>query len=386
MFQFFLHERSFPLGVYIFVLYIGALVGPLLSGYIYAGLGWKAVIWFSVVLQLLNSALMFFLLEETNFTRAEPSIALQVVPDEHEQVEAGPSAYDADVDSKNKDLSGGVYIEPVEQVAPVSNGRRGRPKFRGFFTISPYAGGVMKRGLIQPFALIPLPIVLWCGIVYGFYQVFFNMFGNLSSGVLASPPYNFGTGPIGLTFLSPLLGAIPSALWGGAYCDPYALKMARKNHGVSEAEHKLRLFIIPTVLAPIGLLMMGLGPYYGTHWIVYVMGECILNLAGPLASLLVIAYAFDTFHSIDPEDNQGPKCAAQDTAPYLSAIVFIAMCVTFAFGYAITPWSFGWNFKWFGITAAAAATVLNLSVLLMLKYGKMLRKNGEAYYRKVINW
>jgi hypothetical protein len=55
-------------------------------------------------------------------------------------------------------------------------------------------------------------------------------------------------------------------------------------------------------------------------------------------------------------------------------------------GYAITPWSFGWDFRYFGITAALSAVAVNGSVVLVIIYGKRLRRRGEAYYRKVINW
>ncbi|WWC62615.1 uncharacterized protein I303_105212 [Kwoniella dejecticola CBS 10117] len=389
---FFLHQRAFPLGLYVFVLYVGALVGPLLSGYIYEGMGWKAVVWFTTGLSLLATLVMVFGFEETNFTREEPSVALEVVPGSNHslaRLEGDRSSHgislvpDTSVDesdSKSKDRNqDAVMVQPVAQ-------RWIWPRVWQRSKVSPHAFGIIKRGIVQPFALMRLPIILWCGVMYGVYQVFFNLFGFLSSGVLTAPPYNFGTGATGLTFLSPLLGTIPSAIWGGWLCNIYSLRQARKNHGISKAEHKLKLYIIPTVLAPIGLLMMGLGPFYGAHWIVYVAGECILNLAGPLATLLIIAYAFDVFHSIDPDDSQGPKAAAQDCAPYLTAIIFIGMSVTFAFGYAITPWSFLWSFKLFGITAAIGVTALNASVLLIVWYGKTLRQNGEGYYRKVINW
>lgn len=47
-----------------------------------------------------------------------------------------------------------------------------------------------------------------------------------------------------------------------------SIRCARKNHGFAEAEDKLRLMLIPLILTPFGLLMMGLGPYYGAHYMV----------------------------------------------------------------------------------------------------------------------
>jgi len=43
-FQFFTHERGLPMGIYVFFLYLGATLGPLFGGFIYGGMGWKAVL------------------------------------------------------------------------------------------------------------------------------------------------------------------------------------------------------------------------------------------------------------------------------------------------------------------------------------------------------
>lgn len=48
--------------------------------------------------------------------------------------------------------------------------------------------------------------------------------------------------------------------------------MARRNGGIAEPEHKLWLLLPLFVGMPAGFLMMGLGPYYQAHWIVYVLG------------------------------------------------------------------------------------------------------------------
>ncbi len=104
---------------------------------------------------------------------------------------------------------------------------------------------------------------------------------------------------------------------------------------MSEPEDKLQLFIVPLVGMVIGLLMMGLGPYYEAHWIVFVLGCSIVNFVGPIATVLAFAYAFDCYHSIRPDSMEGPTAAAQDTAPYLLTIVLLGMIV--AFGFVSTP-------------------------------------------------
>lgn len=55
-------------------------------------------------------------------------------------------------------------------------------------------------------------------------------------------------------------------------------------------------------------------------------------------------------------------------------------------GYAITPWAFVWGLKNFAISAALSSLAFNGSVVLVYIYGKRLRRAGQGYYEKVINW
>jgi MFS family permease len=189
----------------------------------------------------------------------------------------------------------------------------------------------MLRGLVHPLLLLRHPTVLWCGLIYGLYQIFFNLQAALCSGVLSAPPYNFKPNSVGLTYLAPLIATMPGAVLGGHLADRYTVRAARRNNGIAEAEHKLRLLLVPTLLAPPALLMLGLGPYYGAHWMVFVAGMFVLSLIGPLAALLAISYAFDSFHAVQPTRRDGPQAEVQQCAPYLLCVIALCMVFTFAF-------------------------------------------------------
>ena len=120
--------------------------------------------------------------------------------------------------------------------------------------------------------------------------------------------------------------------------DHCAVRFAKKNHGISQAEDKLWLFIGPLIGMVIGLLMMGLGPYYSAHWIVFVLGCSIVNFCGPIATAISLAYAFDCFHPVRPDSTVGPQAAAQDSSPYLLSVIFLGM--TIAFGFVSWPMRF----------------------------------------------
>lgn len=179
---------------------------------------------------------------------------------------------------------------------------------------------------------------------------------------------------------------MPSAIAGGMVTDWWTVRQAKKNHGISEAEHKLKLMLIPTVLTPFGILMMGLGPYYGAHWMVFVAGEFILTVAGPLATLLSLTYAFDCFHEISPRNPHGVQAEVQKCGPYVQSLVALAMAITLGFSYAITPWAFDWGFKNWAISAVCIGTAINLTYLLMVWRGKKMRRSSAPTYAKIINW
>jgi len=159
----------------------------MLAGFIFDGMGtYKAVVvsyphviltywaaadieWLVTGLELLTAVAMFFLFEETNFTRDEPSLpeAAVVETDEPEMSDS------KDVDKTTPQVLLTTTSVVQSRPDPVVSTWKG-PKFWKFFTISPVAGGIMWRGIVQPFALMRLPIVIWCGCMYGVYQVYFN--------------------------------------------------------------------------------------------------------------------------------------------------------------------------------------------------------------------
>jgi hypothetical protein len=117
------------------------------------------------------------MLEETNFSRLEPTIALSV--DEPasaviQDVSHGDIVNDAETTDK-KQTDAAHHTRPVDAtIQRIPSSKWQGPRSWRFLTISPHAGGIMWRGLVQPFALMRLPIVLWCGFMYGIYQVYFN--------------------------------------------------------------------------------------------------------------------------------------------------------------------------------------------------------------------
>jgi MFS family permease len=86
-----------------------------------------------------------------------------------------------------------------------------------------------------------------------------NEFGELISLILTKPPYNFKTSQVGLCYLSGCLGVFLGDLAFGFISDRLALKLARRNNGVMEPEHRLWPLCATMILVPASLILWGVG-------------------------------------------------------------------------------------------------------------------------------
>lgn len=195
-----------------------------------------------------------------------------------------------------------------------------------------------------------------------------------------------------------------SAAFRGYFTNSFVvLRQAKKNRGIAEAEHKLKLYIIPTILTPIDLLMMGLGPYYDAHWIVYILGCFIVNLVGPLAEILT-----DLRIRLLPSYQTERRTWFSGMCSRCGAVL--------AFHYLISDVFYVWFCRFFfesvgeHVTANVLSRIRNYTMVFRMGFekfrhlirdhhhgdqrdgfcscqmGKEDEKKSKAYYRKVINW
>lgn len=116
-------------------------------------------------------------MEETNYVRnigTTPQVPL-ATPGVHNEKPSEKSEAAIDIYPQ-------VAIEPTVSVLSVEDIRRPNgPETRysirkalRFARPMPGWKGIMWRGFIQPLILLRLPILWWCALQYGVYQVFFN--------------------------------------------------------------------------------------------------------------------------------------------------------------------------------------------------------------------
>ncbi|RMJ10932.1 hypothetical protein CDV36_009440 [Fusarium kuroshium] len=67
--QFFVHQRGFGLSLYVLAATLGSFIGPLATGFIVDGVGWRWVYWTFAITMGVVTILAFFFLEEIGYNR-----------------------------------------------------------------------------------------------------------------------------------------------------------------------------------------------------------------------------------------------------------------------------------------------------------------------------
>lgn len=241
---YFAHERGTYMGLYSLTLVGSNFISPLIFGFVNDGQSFRWVFYWTAIFCGVGALFLFFFMEETNYIRNDPV---------HEE------------------------MAPLKTLDDFRNGPKSSDKkfiSRLSFKPQKQRNNLVTRFIYQlRFLLWPIPV--YCGFAYGSTLIWFNVLNATSSLVLSSPPYNFSTSIVGLSYVAPLLGTVIGFLFTGRFSDFLVLRLAKRNGGVMEPEQRLWIFAASTVLIPTALLVWGVGSVHGVHWIglLFAMGK-----------------------------------------------------------------------------------------------------------------
>ncbi|RYP91957.1 hypothetical protein DL770_001931 [Monosporascus sp. CRB-9-2] len=305
----FVHQRGRSMALYFWAYFIGLFIGPIISGVIASRLSWR---WFFWVCTILQAASFIFLLvahPETKYERARLSSspgATQVY-----------IAADAGKAEGGEASEAGAY-QPAQNEAQattttnkththITNGGPSRAQFG----LLPPGGrfhatrASVLRDVVSPLRILFLyPIVAWASLAMGFAANSLLALNLTQAQVFGSPlgPYVFSADEIGYVNFAFAVGAALALVTAGPLSDAVALRRARKNGGVLEAEMRLPALIPYVAVNLVGMVVVAVGYQRAWPWeAIVVLGYTLVGVQVVGIPAIAISYAVDSYKTLPGE-------------------------------------------------------------------------------------
>ncbi|KAM0550780.1 hypothetical protein ACHAPJ_008643 [Fusarium lateritium] len=341
---FFAHERGTFMAFYALMLFGSNFIAPFLAGFILDGAGWHWVMYFAALLLAVCSITLFFCMEETIYFQTTTESDTIVRSEKTGEVEV--QRQEGTFPSKRS------YIQKLQPVLL----QPGRP------TPKQAISKVWRAFKI----LLWFPTVTWAGLVYGTNLAWYMVINGTMSSILGGQPYNFAPAMVGTAYLSPLVASLFATMWSGWFADSIALRLARRNHGIREPEHRLWALPFSAVLTCGGLIMWGVGASHDLHFMGLIFGIGFTTFGVVCGGAISLAYTVDCFKEIAGES--------------LISVILIRNTLGFAFGYAINPWIDSLGLQNCFISVSMISLFCTCTFLVMIIWGKRLRKFSAGRY------
>ncbi|KAG5361859.1 putative MFS-type transporter [Yarrowia sp. C11] len=356
------HERGRWVGLYAFMLLFSNFIAPVVAAPIAVGQSWPWVLYWEAIFCGVVTIFLFFFFEETNYSRHTATYISEVEMEGETEVSSDSIGFTSQADVKNP-------VKTEYETGEVTNYSQKTfvQKLRLFDKPRPMMLWTMFK---RPFKLLLFPAIVYSGFLYGSSLVWFNVLNATASLILSSPPYNFGTISVGLSYFSPSIVA-GIVGWGGGYLsDVLKMSLARRNNGVSEPEHRLWILVFYLAIVPGALILWGVGAANNVHWFGLIMAMGLIGGCGTLAATASVSYAIDSYREV-----------ASDS---MATVIVIRNLMSFGIGYGITPWLENQGYaKTFGEGAGVCAGC-GLVFLVFIVYGKKWRDMTKERYWKLV--
>ncbi|KAL5121023.1 hypothetical protein ACEQ8H_000872 [Pleosporales sp. CAS-2024a] len=309
------------------------------------GVLWRLYYRYCSVLAVGSIALTFFLFPETYFKR--PTVAFDGLIVLQSATEKLTVFKDIEIDSN-------IYRDLPE--LPRMEGILGRFSF----SRSPFASWkAMIRCYPQMAFCAVNPLIFCMAIAVSINYANMLFIGTTYSRVLVKAPYHLPSDMTNLISIASGVGGI-MALPAVYLVQKVLDHLAKRNHGVREAEHYLVELILPVISGAASSLLYGLAAHYrlplATHLLAYGLnGFSWVTIA--IGSTMWVTEAF-------------PRWAA----PALAAMSGVSCLVSFGFCFALEPWVNALGYKIVGIEFAVFQIFTGLVVVPIAFWGKSARQ------------
>ncbi|EGX97246.1 Major facilitator superfamily transporter [Cordyceps militaris CM01] len=352
---YFVHQHAAMNGWFLFAQTAGATLGPVASGYVVDGQGWRWMWWWCVVLFGVNLVLVVFLFEESKY----------LVPTRY-QTTAAPCEETSKLPLS--DLAQDAHVHHLEYNEDSYAPRRKTYRQRLAFTTK--TKGSIWRDFYRP--LIPLfkfAAIAYAAVTFGTLSISFAVISSVMSIYLFEPPYNFSAASVGLINLALFVTAIPSLLFGGYGNDLVILWLAKRNRGVFEPEMRLWLALPMAIICPGGVLLSGLTISYGGPWPLIAVGLGLFGFGMNVINDAALSYAMDSYHEI--------------IGSAMVGVVFVRNAASIGILFGLTPWIEKSGVRNVNIVIFCFCFAVLLLPIVLLIWGKRARAASAASYKKL---
>lgn len=296
---FYQHQRGAVLGVYVLATSVGTFLGPLISGYIAdSSLGWRWMGWLAVIISGATLIVFYFGLEETAFEREIylGVAATSTTAGTHEVID--PSEKRADQFPITPETSNEAHRGNI-----VANAKDMKPKsYRERIALVTFSPTVIGTGFLQYFRrmwntikIFYFPALIYSGLQWGAQDAWLSFYLTTEDDNWTSAPYNYGDAADAIMLVPTLIGSVIGCVYGGWFSDVFVQWMAKRNNGISEAEHRLWLMYLPGIISPIGLILFGVGTDKVWSWPVPYVGLGFIGFGWGCGGDLSMVYLMDAY-------------------------------------------------------------------------------------------
>ncbi|KAF9894276.1 hypothetical protein FE257_007779 [Aspergillus nanangensis] len=359
---YFTHERGTYMALYAFFLAGSNYFAPVICGFIAEYHGWQWVFYWPAIFIAVSGIFLFFFMEETNYSRHTAGSSSATPTPE-------TSATGSEQGEKEKVGSKDVSTEQDRENGIVATYSK-KTYVQKLAILGPKQPNNMIRRFWHTLYYLSWPVIFYAGFSYGSYLCWFNVLNGTASIVLSSPPYNFSSSMVGLSYVACCIGVILGSLGTGRFSDWLTIRLARRNHGTMEAEQRLWPFAICLITVPGSLLLWGVGAAHQVHWFGLLVAMCILASANTFGVTLSVNYLVDSYRELSGDA--------------MSSIILVRNTMSFAIGYGITPWIQNMGYQNCFISAAFIGLACAAVFLAMVKWGKMFRTRSKDKYWSIV--
>ncbi|KAK5950543.1 hypothetical protein OHC33_008486 [Knufia fluminis] len=348
---------------YLLLTSVGAFLGPVASGYVANGQGWRWMWSWCVIFLSIQFIATIFFYEESKFVpkRGVSAPKHDGLTDDGVQGRKMPSADLTAVESQQP--SGnvtGLHVDP--SITPKTYRQR-------MALYTPTDAPILQH-LYQPLIILTtFPAVAYTAITFGSVLACFAILTTIQAIYLIEPPYNFSPSGVGLFNLPPFIGCFIGFFVGGWLNDKSIMWLAKRNQGIYEPEQRLWMAIPASVFLPVGMLIFGIGLSNGVHWIVLAVGCVIFGFGWIVCLNIALAYCTDCYQDI--------------VGDALVGVVFTRNAISVVILFVLEYWLAGMGLRGLHILMACVMLAILLLPAVLLKFGKHARIRTQDRYKSM---